>query len=100
MLGVQFTLVDGVSAELDARIAAAWGKFHKIWPLLRRRDTSLAKRLRLFDSNVGRSMSWGCESWTLTLKDKQRLQSVERAMLRRFAGPRRNGHEDYIIWLR
>jgi hypothetical protein len=99
VLGVQFTLVDGVVAELDARVAAAWGIFYKIWPLLRRRGTSLAKRLRLFETNVSKSMMWACESWTLTVKDKQRLQSVERAMLRRFAGPRRNSTEDYIPWL-
>ena len=45
-------------------------------------------------------MLWAFQSWTLTAKEKQRLQSVERAMLRRFAGPRRSNTEDYILWLR
>ncbi len=99
-LGTQFTLCGGVDAELDARIAAAWGKFHTLWPLLRRRDTDPMKRLRLFDSNVGRSVLWCCESWSLTVKQKHRLQTTERAMLRRFAGPRRAPEEDYITWLR
>ena len=99
VLGTQFTLVGGVSTELDGRIAAAWGKFHQIWPLLRRRDTDLTKRLRLFDSNVARSVLWCCESWTLTVAEKRRLQSTERAMLRRFAAPRRAHDEDYLSWL-
>ena len=41
VLGTWFTLSGGVAAEFDARIAAAWGEFHQIWPLLRRRDTSV-----------------------------------------------------------
>ena len=100
VLGVQYTLLGGVSAEIDIRIAAAWGKFHSIWPLLKRRDTDLTKRLRLFDSNVTRSALWCCESWTLTVHQKRKLQSAERAMLRRFAGPRRAPREEYLDWLR
>ena len=99
VLGTQFTLIGGVSTELDGRIAATWGKFHHILPLLRRRDTDLTKRLRLFDSNVARSVLWCCESWTLTVAEKRRLQSTERAMLRRFAAPRRAPDEDYLVWL-
>ena len=89
-----------VDAELNARIAAAWGKFHKLWLLLRRRDTDPAKRMRLFESNVARLVLWCCESLSLTIKQKQRLQTTERAMLRRFAGPRRAPEEDYISWVR
>ena len=42
---------------------------------------------------------WCCESWLLTVRDRQRLQSVERSMLRRFAGPRRAPDEEYVAWL-
>jgi hypothetical protein len=38
--------------------------------------------------------------WSLTVRQKQRLQTIERAMLRRFAGQRRAPDEDYITWLR
>ena len=100
VLGVQLALANGMAAELDARIACAWGKFHEAWPLLRRRDTSLAKRLRLFDAKVGAAALWCCESWTLTRRQKQRLRSTERAMLRRFAGPRCNAAEEYIPWIK
>ena len=68
--------------------------------LLRRRDTDPTKRLRLFESNVGRSVLWCCESWSLTFRQKQRLLITERAMLRRFLAPRRSPVEDYITWLR
>jgi hypothetical protein len=100
ILGTQFTAVGGTSKEVDLRIAAAWGKFHQIWKLLRRRNTDLKKRLRLFESNVSRSLLWCCESWTLSLREKQRLQSTERAMLRRFAATRRAPDQEYLDWIR
>ena len=49
---------------------------------------------------MSRSFLWCCESWTLTVHDKRRIQTTELAMLRRFAGPRRRPQEDYIEWLR
>ena len=43
-LGTQYTLCGGVGAELDARIASAWGKFHQILPLLKRRNQHRAHK--------------------------------------------------------
>ena len=100
MLGTQFALKGGIASELDSRIAAAWGKFFQIWPLLRRRNTCLTKRLRLFDMCVSSSALWCCESWCLTALQKRRLRTVERNMLRRFAGPKRRTTDDYICWVR
>ena len=99
ILGAQFTLAGGISKELDARVAAAWGKFRQIWPLLRRKDTSVTKRLRLFDSSVGSCFLWCCESWTLSKQQMSKIRSAQRSMLRRFAGPRRRPDETYIEWV-
>ena len=38
--------------EVKAQIAAAWGKFHALWPVLGKRDGDLRNRLRLFDARV------------------------------------------------
>ena len=100
LLGAAFTLEGGTSREVKKRIDIAWGKFHQIWHLLRRRSASLRRRLRLFNAVVGRSFLWGAESWTLTAVEKRRIRSMQRAMLRRFAGPRRLPEEDFIPWIR
>ena len=47
--GTVYTLAGRTSEEVNTRVAAAWGKFHETWPLLRRGGTDLTKRLRLFD---------------------------------------------------
>eukprot|EP00973_Karenia_brevis_P077809 10812419-Karenia_brevis.AAC.1 len=96
VLGTKLTLSGRSSAELDARIAAAWGKFHQIWPLLKRRDASLRSRLQLFDSVVGQTALWCCESWVITKSEKQRLDSTVNEMLRRIVGKRRRPDEEWV----
>ena len=99
ILGTQFTLLGRTSAELQKRISSAWGCFHRIWPLLRRRNSSLRKRLLIFDSDVRAALLWCCDSWNLTSAERRQLQTAERAMLRRFAGPRRRLEEDFVSWV-
>ena len=94
VLGTQYTLQGKCSAELKCRMSAAWGKFHALWPLLGKRDGNLGKRLRLFDTCVTQTALWCCESWLLTQKEKQLLQTTQHAMLRRIAGPRRRPDEE------
>ena len=54
----------------------------------------------MFNAVVGRSLLWGCESWTLSIAEKQKLRAVERCMLRKFAGPGRAPGEDWVHWVR
>ena len=100
VLGTQFTLLQRCSAELTARMSAAWGKFHALWPLLGKRDGNINKRLRLFDACVTQSALWCCESWLITQTEKRLLQTTQNAMLRKIAGPRRRPEEDWLDWIR
>jgi len=99
VLGTKFTLRGRTSTEIKSRIAAAWGKFHQIWFILKNRDTSLAKRLRLFDAVVGQSALWCSESWSVTKEERLHIQSVQNEMLRRIAGPKRRPDEDWVEWV-
>eukprot|EP00973_Karenia_brevis_P085325 11841722-Karenia_brevis.AAC.1 len=45
-------------------------------------------------------MLWCAESWTLTVRQKRRLRTIQRHMLRTIAGPRRHADEDYLKWIR
>jgi hypothetical protein len=66
VLGTIFTLDGNTSVELEHRLNAAWGKFHELWPLLRKRGTCLQRRLRLFQATVSQTALWCAQSWTLT----------------------------------
>ena len=100
VLGTQFSLQGRCAAEVKSRMSAAWGKFHSLWPLLGKRDGNLSKRLRIFDSSVTQTAFWCSESWLLTRKEKQLLQTTQNSMLRRIAGPRRRPDEGYVDWIR
>ena len=100
VLGTKVTLAGRTSAELSARISAAWGKFHQLWPALGKRDASLTKRLRLFDMTVTQTALWGNESWNLTQKEKSRLKSTFHNMIRRIAGVGRSPEEPWVDWIK
>ena len=43
ILGTTVTLDGKTCSEFQHRLKAAWGKFHELWPLLGKRDTSVRK---------------------------------------------------------
>ena len=99
ILGTALTLDGRTSVEFQHRVNAAWGKFHSLWPLLGKKDASLHRRLRLFDSTVTRTALWCSESWTLTTKEKRKLRTTQREMLRRIVDIRRATDESYVDWI-
>ena len=100
VLGVCITCDGRTSKEFQHRCRAAWAKFYEVWPLLKRRDSSLKKRCLLFNATVSKSLLWCSATWTLTAKEKRHLRAVQRTMLRKFAGPRRGPEEEYITWIK
>jgi hypothetical protein len=100
VLGTTFTLAGRTSVELRSRIGAAWAKFHKLRPLLLKRNGDLQKRLKLFDACVGQTALWCCESWLLTKEERRALTSAQNSMLRRIAGPRRYADQPWIEWIK
>ncbi len=100
VLGAIVTLNGNSDAELKARIAAGWAKFHQLRPLLCKKGADINNILRLFDSTVSNTVLWCCGSWALTVKQKKMLKAVRRSMLRRMVGPPKMPDEDYITWIR
>ena len=94
------TLAGRSSTELKARISAAWGKFHKLWPLLGKKDGALDKRLKLFDMTVTQTALWGSDSWNLTMAEKRLLKTTFHAMLRRIVGIGRAPEEPWVDWIK
>ena len=100
VLGTVFTLNGNTKAEFDSRMDAAWAKFHQLKPLVCKRDACGKKRLQLFEASVSKSALWCAESWTLTVRQKRRIRSTQRAMLRAMFGPGRIPNEDYLSWIK
>ena len=99
-LAQKLRLLGALLLRSSARISAAWGKFHQLWPALGKRDSSLNKRLKLFDMTVTQTALWGNESWNLTQKEKRRLKSTFHNMIRRIVGVARSPEEPWLDWIK
>ena len=100
ILGTIVTLDGGVSTEFEARLRAGWAIFSNLSAILRKKDSSEKKRLQLFQATVAKTVLWCAGSWKLSVAQKRKLRSTQRAMLRRMVGPNRRPEEDYITWVR
>ena len=69
-------------------------------PLLLNHRVSRNRRLRLFDTTVGRWVLWCAQSWALRAEELQLLKATRRSMLRRITGTKRGGTEDYVTWIK
>jgi len=72
--------------ELNHRIAQAWGKFHQHREALLNRNVPVWLRLKLFDATVSPTILYGMAVLPLTVSQLQRLDAVQRRMLRNIAG--------------
>ncbi|KAH7704024.1 endonuclease-reverse transcriptase [Aphelenchoides avenae] len=74
-----------MEGELGRRRKAAWLSFNNIQEVLKRMsDTKM--RANLFNTTVLPALLYGCETWTLTKRQEDKLSTTERAMERRVLG--------------
>ena len=88
-LGRKVQFSDPHGNELDNRVTTAWKKFFSLKHELLGKDYSRNDRLRLFHGCVTPTILYGCEAWTLTTALENRLQRIQRQMLRMIIGIKR-----------
>ena len=93
-LGRKVSFQDPHECELSNRIAAAWGAFTKHKSELTSKKYCLKDRLRLFEAVVTSTMLYGCEAWTLNIRQQSRMRTVQRKMLRTILNARRRRIEE------
>eukprot|EP00959_Pyramimonas_sp_CCMP1952_P239539 5006229-Pyramimonas_sp.AAC.1 len=94
------SLTDATKAELEHRVAIGWREFWAMKRLLMNADTSLYRRLNLFDAAIGSSVLYGAGSWTPRADETRFLTTAENGMLRRICGIRRRLEEPWHEWIR
>ena len=72
-LGRLVNLRDTHDTELKNRSAKAWAKFSIYRNKLTSKHYPLAQRMRLFAAVVQTTFLYGCASWTMTRKERERL---------------------------
>ena len=80
--------------NLDHRLQCAWMRFHDLQQVLTNRKIPVHLKLQLFDSVVSPTVLYGLYTTPLTATQLDRLDAVQRKMLRRIVGWVRDGDED------
>ena len=88
------------TVELDHRVAAAWGRFHKHRSRLMNRNVHISLRLKLFECVVTPTALFGMTAMPLTPGQLQQLDATRRRMLRSIAGWVRYPDEDWACTTR
>jgi len=89
-LGMTLTDQNSIQEEIKSRLKLGNACYHSVQNLLSSR--SLSQKLK--DQDIYRTIIlpvilYGCETWSLTLREERRLRVFENRVLRRVFGPKR-----------
>ena len=72
----------GVEQAVAARVRAAWMKFRELGGILCMQGASLRMKVVVYTACVYSILTYGAETWGMKVGVFQRLQAIERRMLR------------------
>jgi hypothetical protein len=79
-----------IQEEIKRRLNSGNACYHSVQTLLSSRLLSKHIKIRIYKIIILPVVLHGCETWYLTLREKQRLRVLENRVLRRIFGPKRN----------
>ena len=71
-------------------LVAAFISYHSVQNLLSSRLISKNLKIKIYRTIILPVVLYGCETWSLTLRDERKLRVFENKVLRRIFGPRRD----------
>jgi hypothetical protein len=79
-----------IQEEIKRRLNSGNACYHSVQSLLSSRLLSKNLKIRLYKTIILPVVLYGCETWSLTLKEEHRLRVFENRVLRRIFGPKRD----------
>jgi hypothetical protein len=76
--------------ELKSRLRSENACYHSVQNLLSSRLLSKNLKIRMYRNIIFPVVLYGCETWSLTLREERKLRVFENMVLRRIFGPRRD----------
>jgi hypothetical protein len=89
-LGAALTNRNSIHEEIKSRLQSGNACCHSVQNLLSCRLLSKNTKIRAYRTVVLPVVLYGCETWSLTLREEQRLRVFENRVLRRIFGPKRD----------
>jgi hypothetical protein len=89
-LGTTLTDQNYMHEEIKSRLNSGNACYHSVQSLLSSRLLSRKVKVKIYKPIILPSVLYGCETWSLTLREEHRLRVFENRVLRRIFGLRRN----------
>jgi hypothetical protein len=76
-----------VKEEIRLRIQAGYRSVFANKKLLKNKDLNAPSKLQIYKSIIRPTVTYGCETWAMTVTEQNRLLVFERRVLRKIYGP-------------
>jgi len=91
-LGTTLTNKNSIQEEIKSRLKLGNACYYSVQNLLSSSPLSKKLKIKIYTSRtiILPVVLYGCETWSLTLREKRRLRVFENRVLRRVFGPKRD----------
>jgi len=89
-LGTTLTNQNSIAEEIKSRLKSGNACYHSVQNLLFSRLLSKNLKIKIYRTIIFPVALYGCETWSLTLREERKLRVFENVVLRRIFGPRRD----------
>ena len=89
-LGTTLTNLNSIAEEIKSRLRSGNACYHSVLNLLSSRLLSKNLKIKIYKTIILPAVLYGCETWSLTLREERKLRVFENMVLRRIFGRRRD----------
>jgi hypothetical protein len=89
-LGTTLENQNSLNEEINSRLKSGKACFHSVQNLLYSSLLSNSIKIKIYRTIILPVVLYGCETWSLTLREECRLRVYENRVLRRIIGPKRD----------
>ena len=89
-LGKTLTNQNCIQVEVKSRLKLGNACYHSVQKLLSSPFLSKNLNIKIYRTIILHVVLYGCERWSLTLREERRLRVFENGVLRRIFGPKRD----------
>jgi len=89
-LGTTLTNQNSIAEEIKSRLSSENACCLSVQNLLFSRLLSKSLKIKIYRTIILPIVLYGCEAWSLTLREERKLRVFENKVLRRIFGPRRD----------
>jgi hypothetical protein len=89
-LGTTLTDQNSIQEEIKNRLNSGNACYYSVKNLLSSSLLSKNLKIKIYRTIILPVLLYGCETWSITLREKRRLMMIESRVLRRVFGPKRD----------